>query len=144
MDCDGFAASVIERFLNPFIDHKLLDISLNSVSKFRVRCLDTILDYYKAYSALPKALVFSLSALIAFYLKVGEREYELRDSGEVLSFFSESPTVSDVLKNQSFWGRDLTEISGLEELCQKYFDMICNTGIINSVKEIVSEQAFED
>lgn len=39
----AFANSVIERFNNPFIDHKLLDISLNSVAKFKARCLCLII-----------------------------------------------------------------------------------------------------
>lgn len=139
INCDDFAVSVIERFLNPFIDHKLLDISLNSVSKFKVRVLDTILDYYNSYSALPKTLVFSLAALIAFYLKVGEREYEVRDNDAVLAFFETRPTVEEVLKNKDFWDRDLTEIEGFLPLCEKCFNSICENGITSAIKEIISE-----
>lgn len=139
INCDDFAASVIERFLNPFIDHKLLDISLNSVSKFKVRVLDTVIDYCNSYSALPETLVFSLAALIAFYLKVGNREYELRDSETVLNFFSSNHTVEEILKNKDFWGRDLTEIEGFLPLCKKDYDMICEKGITAALKEIISE-----
>ena len=35
-------AFVMERFENPFLNHKLLDISLNSVSKWRARDLPTV------------------------------------------------------------------------------------------------------
>ena len=139
LDCEDFAASVIERFKNPFIDHKLLDISLNSVSKFRVRCLDTILDYYSSFNALPETLVFSLAALFAFYLKVGNREYELRDNEDVLSFFESNPSVNDILKNTAFWGRDLTEINGLSELCSADFELIKTKGITSAIREIISE-----
>ncbi|MCD7797576.1 MAG: tagaturonate reductase [Clostridiales bacterium] len=61
-----FAESVLERFSNPFIDHKLLDISLNSVSKFKSRCLPTILDYKKIIGKLPHILCFALASLIFF------------------------------------------------------------------------------
>lgn len=54
-ELDEFANSVVERFNNPFIDHKLLDISLNSISKFEVRCLDTIFDYIKINGEYPNS-----------------------------------------------------------------------------------------
>lgn len=138
-ELDGFADSVLERFNNPFIDHRLLDISLNSVSKFKARCLDTIIDYYNANGALPRILTFSLAALIAFYLKAGDREYEVKDSKEVLDFFAKAPGVSEILSNSAFWGRDLTEINGLQEAVERGFESIRRRGIVNAVKEVVNE-----
>ncbi len=58
----AFAKSVMERFENPYLNHKLLDISLNSVSKWRARDLPTLKDSKK----FPTCLVFSLAALLAF------------------------------------------------------------------------------
>lgn len=139
INCDDFALSVIERFKNPYIDHKLLDISLNSVSKFRVRCLDTIIDYYEEYGVLPQTLVFSLAALIAFYLKTGEREYELRDNADVLEFFAASPCVFDILGKTEFWGRDLNCVGTMGADVQRYFDSIKKDGIITTVKELLGE-----
>ena len=64
----AFSNSVIERFSNPFIDHKLLDISLNSVAKFKARCLCSLLDYYYSkFGKIPSVLSFSFAALINFY-----------------------------------------------------------------------------
>ncbi|MGN0523375.1 MAG: tagaturonate reductase [Eubacterium sp.] len=142
--CDDFASSVLERFNNPFIDHKLYDISLNSVSKFKARCLDTILDYYNENNELPRVLTFSMSALIAYYLKLGDRDYELRDNAHVLEFFSTSPTVNQILSNKSLWGIDLTEINGFEKSVSRGVESIKNNGILNAVKEVVYEQAVSD
>lgn len=41
-DCEAFARAVEERFSNPYIDHRLLDIALNSVSKWRARVLPSV------------------------------------------------------------------------------------------------------
>ncbi len=88
-ELDSFANSVLERFNNPFIDHKLFDISLNSMAKFNTRCLPSILDYMKINGRAPKILSFAFAALIAFYLKVGtNREYTPNDSPEVIEFFN--------------------------------------------------------
>ena len=142
-ELDSYASAVLERFNNPFIDHKLLDISLNSVSKFKARCLDTLLDFVKINNQLPKILVFSLAALIAFYMHSGShREYEVRDSESVLSFFNAQTNenaVLNTLKNTEFWGRDLTEIDNLQNLVEKYYNEICAVGMNDAIKSVVYE-----
>lgn len=136
--CDDFANAVIERFNNPFIDHKLLDISLNSVSKFKARCLDTIVDYFNENGELPRALSFSLSALIAFYTHLSDREYTVNDSEDVLAFFSSNPSVKEILENKSFWGMDLTKIDGLLEMTENYISKIKADGLEATVREVVN------
>lgn len=116
-----FANDVIERFQNPFIRHELLSIALNSISKFRVRVLPSILEYYKRKGSLPENLVFSLAALLRFYK--GEWRGEtipLNDSPDVLEFFKDSwkhdqpdGLVQNVLANESLWGEDLAQFDGL-------------------------------
>jgi tagaturonate reductase len=119
-----FANDVIERFQNPFIKHELISIALNSISKFKVRVLPSLLGYHKKTGKLPERLVFSLAALIRFYK--GEWQGEtipLNDSTEILDFFKQtwalndqSKTIQAVLSNQSLWGADLTAIAGLEKM----------------------------
>ena len=74
-----FAKSVIERFSNPYIKHLWKSISLNSVSKFSVRVLPTILDYAEANGILPKPLVFSLACLIEYYKTNDDEKVSMAD-----------------------------------------------------------------
>ena len=62
-----FADNVIERFQNPFIKHELLSIALNSISKYKVRVLPSVLEYHKRTGKLPANLLYALAALIRFY-----------------------------------------------------------------------------
>lgn len=62
-----FAEAVIGRFDNPYVKHALLSISLNSVSKWRARCMPSLLGYVEKFGRLPRRLAFSLAALMAFY-----------------------------------------------------------------------------
>lgn len=62
-----FAEAVIGRFDNPYVKHALLSISLNSVSKWRARCMPSLLGYAEKFGRLPRWLAFSLAALMAFY-----------------------------------------------------------------------------
>jgi len=118
-----FANDVIERFQNPFIKHELLSIALNSISKFKVRVLPSVLEFKKRTGKLPLDLLYSLAALIRFYK--GEWHGDvipLNDSPEILNFFKvawQEPDLQEVvhkvLSNESFWDQDLTRIDGLAD-----------------------------
>ena len=118
-----FANDVIDRFRNPFIRHELLTISLNSVSKFRIRVLPSILRYINLKQALPGKLLFSLAALIRFYK--GEWQGEpipLNDTLDVLSFMQQAwhegnpvKAADRILSNPALWEQDLRRIPGLQD-----------------------------
>lgn len=97
-----FANDVIERFQNPFIKHYLLSIALNSVSKYQVRVLPSVLEYIKENNKEPKCLVFSLAALIAFY-----RTDAANDNPDVMEFMK-TASVDDILSKEEYWGTDLS------------------------------------
>ena len=98
----SFADDVVERFRNPFVKHYLSSIVLNSVSKFQVRVLPSILEYYKRYAELPYRLVFSLAALIDFY-----RNGEPNDNEEIMQFMK-SASVDEILSKTAYWDCDLS------------------------------------
>jgi len=68
-ELNNFAAAVLDRFSNPYVRHELSSIMLNSVSKFEVRVMPTIGDYYCRFYKIPKILTFSLAALKTYYKK---------------------------------------------------------------------------
>ncbi|WP_462397674.1 tagaturonate reductase, partial [Hungatella hathewayi] len=55
----SFAASVTERFKNPFIDHALLAISLNSTSKWKARVMPSLKGYIANTGRLPECITAS-------------------------------------------------------------------------------------
>lgn len=119
-----FADEVMERFENPFLNHKLLDISLNSVSKWRARDLPTVCDTLSAGKE-PKVLIFSLAALLAFdTIAVDEEEqyygkrlngelYPIREDRKVVETIQvkDLEDVKRVLADKSLWGTDLSALS---------------------------------
>ena len=66
-DKRDFAAAVTDRFANPFIDHELLSISLNSASKWKARVMPTVIEYHEQRGTLPSVLTFSFAAFLCFY-----------------------------------------------------------------------------
>ena len=100
-----YANNVFERFENPFIKHLCASISLNSVSKFKVRVLPSILEYIKRKNAMPETLLFSFAKLIEFY-KVGTPN----DDEKVMAFMK-NESVKDILANKAFWDEDLSYLT---------------------------------
>ena len=98
----SYAEDVFLRFNNPFIKHLCASISLNSVSKFKVRVLPSVLEYIKRYEKMPKNLVFSLAKLIEFYKKGTPTDDE-----DVIRFMKEK-SVKEILANKDFWGEDIS------------------------------------
>lgn len=145
----AFAKDVEDRFANPFIDHRLLDISLNSCAKFSARCLPTILDYFDKYNQIPAHLAFAMAAFIQFYkvkknaqggyegVREDDSTYPVKDNDEVLAFFEEAWKNEDlaavanaILSNTSFWnGKDLTSVTGLEQAVASYLQDISSMPI---------------
>ncbi|MDD3155180.1 MAG: hypothetical protein PHS41_09960, partial [Victivallaceae bacterium] len=126
-----FADSIVERFQNPFAHHRLLSIALNSVSKWRVRVLPSLLDFTQMKGELPACLAFSLAALLAFY----RGKYPADDSPEVLSFFKEAQAqstgdfVRSALGKVDFWAMDLNTVPGLTDFVTKKLALIESKGI---------------
>ncbi len=132
-DCDAFAAAVTDRFNNPFVDHQLMSISLNSTSKWKARNMPSFLEYIEKFGKLPQALTMSLAAYIAFYssniqrreadglicVRPAGNEYKVQDNAWVLDFYFENKDLDDaalvkaVLSNEKMWDQDLTKIEGL-------------------------------
>lgn len=97
-----YAEGVIERFANPYIKHYLSSIALNSVSKFKVRVLPSILEYIKRYNKMPETLLFSFAKLIDFY------KTDMTNDDEKVVAFMKNNGVEAILKNTELWGEDLS------------------------------------
>ena len=100
----SYANSVVERFSNPYIKHYLSAIALNSVSKFKVRVLPSILEYIKRYNKMPETLLFAFAKLIEFY-----KTDMPKDDADVVEFMRTHNTA-EILANAAYWGEDLTRL----------------------------------
>ncbi len=152
-DLLDFAEAVLARFNNPYVKHAHLSIALNSVSKWRARCMPSFLDYIKNEGKLPVHLTFSLAALMSFYTGselrenalIGHRngeEYKILDDASVLEFFAANSSKSPaefthaVLSNTDFWGTDLSKLEGVEAAVTEYIAQIRENGMRAAMEKI--------
>ncbi|UWY27526.1 tagaturonate reductase [Flavobacterium sp. TR2] len=133
----AYSEEVMDRFKNPFIKHALADIALNSVSKFKVRVLPSLLGYYNANKKLPVNLTFSLASLIRFYKGTWNgQSLPVKDGEDITAFFNGLWKSDDyekiarlTLQNKGFWDQDLTEIPGLTRAITIALEEIDSNGI---------------
>ncbi len=100
-----YAESVITRFGNPYIKHYLSSIALNSVSKFKVRVLPSILEYIRRFGKEPKTLIFSFAKLIEFY------KTDMTNDDPEVTEFMRTHTPCEILANEKLWGEDLSHLA---------------------------------
>jgi tagaturonate reductase len=136
----AFASHVIERFSNPFNEHRLDSIGLNSVSKYSVRILPMVKRNVDRRGSLPKRLVLALAALLYTYGGFAQGKVDVDDSPEVMDMLSslahKDSYVHDALACVQLWGEDLTRIDGLEALVAQDFNAIGSKGIASLVRDL--------
>lgn len=159
----NFARSVLERFANPYIKHRLLDIALNSTSKYITRCWPVVKAYYHRFGQLPPRLTFAMAGLLALYrgreirdgYLVGRREkgdYQLRDDQNTLQLFwqawqetdSDNPgqvaeTVRRLLDEPGIWGTALAEIPEFPSAVAGYLKAILSRGPLSALRELLEK-----
>ena len=154
-DLLAFASAVSERFANPFIDHQLLSISLNSTSKWKARCMPSLLEYVKRNGGkLPACLTFSFAAYLTFYRAGKEKGdaclkgnrngdvFEIKDDQWALDFFYDhkdddnASLAHAVIGNEQMWGSELKDLPGFEQAVVEYLDLIDKVGIYEAMKQV--------
>ena len=153
-DLEDFASAVQDRFNNPFINHELMSISLNSTSKWRARNMPSFLEYVEKNGKLPTCLTMSFAAYIAFYSndvqeltdkglvckRAKGNEYTVSDDRWVLEFYNAHKNdsipalVHAVMTNEQMWGQDLTKVPGFEEATVKNLTNIRENGALAAYK----------
>ncbi|MDO3410790.1 tagaturonate reductase [Saccharibacillus sp. CPCC 101409] len=147
----SFSEDVLERFANPYVQHYLTSISLNSMSKFKTRDLPTLLEYAQRRGELPPRLTFALAALIRFYRgDRGEERIPLSDDAFVLERFEQlwgacggsdeelRALTASVLGFTEVWEMDLNAVSGLTEAVSDALIRIERLGMREAVRSLIA------
>ena len=156
-DLENFAAAVQDRFNNPFVEHELMSISLNSTSKWRARNMPSFLEYIEKTGKLPPCLTASFAAYVAFFSNdiqelndkglVCKRPkgntYVCSDDRWVLEFYydhrNDSPAdlMHAVMTDERMWGQDLTKVAGFEQAAVACLEKIRAQGTLQVMKDLL-------
>jgi tagaturonate reductase len=145
-----FAGDVLERFNNPYVDHQVTSIMLNSFPKFQTRDLPGLKTYLERKGELPKGLVLGLAAIITYY-KGGKRadgvDIVPNDAQEIMDLLKNLWATGDTRKvaegvlgaKDLIWTEhgDLNQIPGLTDMVTNFLNSIQEKGMLETVKSIL-------
>jgi tagaturonate reductase len=145
-----FAEDVLERFNNPYVDHQVTSIMLNSFPKFQTRDLPGLKTYLERKGELPKGLVLGLAAIITYY-KGGKREDGTEivpnDDPKIMQLLTDLWATGDTRKvaegvlgaKDLIWTEhgDLNQIPGLTDMVTDFLNSIQQKGMLETVKSIL-------
>ena len=146
-----FASDVLERFNNPYVDHQVTSIMLNSFPKFETRDLPGLKTYLERKGQLPKGLVLGLAAIITYY-KGGTRAdgvpIQPNDAQEIMDLLAQLWATGDTRKvaegvlgaTDIIWKeskQNLNEIPGLTDMVEGFLNDIQSKGMVETVKSIL-------
>ena len=146
-----FASDVLERFNNPYVDHQVTSIMLNSFPKFETRDLPGLKTYLERKGQLPKGLVLGLAAIITYY-KGGTRAdgapIQPNDAQEIMDLLAQLWATGDIRKvaegvlgaTDIIWKeskQNLNEIPGLTDMVEGFLNDIQSKGMVETVKSIL-------
>ena len=139
-----FAEDVLERFNNPFVDHAVTSIMLNSFPKYETRDLPGLKTYLERKGELPKGLVLGLAAIITYYkggVRADGAEIVPNDAPEIMNLLKydfncqyDEKDTEGVLAAEFIWGEDLNKIPGLAAAVKADLDSIQEKGMLETVK----------
>jgi tagaturonate reductase len=124
-----FAQSVVDRFKNPFIEHKWASIAVEYTSKLKSRCVPLIMQqhdcakmaecfaYYLQYA---KQLQFLDNN--NYQMMVNQTVYTIQDSAMhyVKALLFANNNVQQILSNVDIWGVDLTSNKQFAKAVENY------------------------
>ena len=141
----NFSAEILERFTNPYINHQLRSIALNSLSKWETRNYPTLKDNWKKLNKLADLSVFTFAALLALYAP--DSPFTPEDKPEHVKIIKENwndedikSTVTTVLESDIFSENFGKEIPGFVDKATEYLTSIRKNGIRKALTNVLESQ----
>ncbi|QHT65504.1 tagaturonate reductase [Rhodocytophaga rosea] len=123
-----FGLQVLDRFRNPYIEHKWISITLQYSFKMKTRNVASILNYYRVHNRVPEYVSLGFAAYLLFmkavreerkefYGEINGENYLISDDKaayyyEKWNTLSVEELVADVLQNEALWGENLSNLPG--------------------------------
>lgn len=154
-EASKFASDVLDRFRNPFLNHKWLSISMQYSSKMNMRNLPVLLKYYERFNTYPDYMALGFAAFLLFMKSefqngnysgdVSGAAYSIQD--DQAAYFNsiwKEPGVEDiamkVLTNESLWGRSLASLPGFAEAVIRHLQSLVKSGAKQTIRSLLTDK----
>lgn len=151
-DARTFGTKVLERFNNPYIQHRWINIAFQYSSKMKMRCIPVLLNHYQQEEKVPELFDLGFAAYLYFMKAVkqqdgkyygelnGEAYLILDDQAETYykrwKSLSVEELVGEVLRDKSFWGAELYTLPGFQEAVTDKLNALIHLGVLKTIDAV--------
>jgi tagaturonate reductase len=153
-----FGKLVLDRFRNPYIEHRWMNINQNYSAKILSRVMPTFLQFHKLFDTLPGHMTFGFAAYIYFmkavkkdgnlyYGILNEKHYLIQDQRAAYFYQKwQMPVLRDmvrsILKDSTLWGKDLSKFGVIEDNIVYYLESVKTKGALLSLTEFLDRVEY--
>ncbi|WP_345235119.1 tagaturonate reductase [Hymenobacter saemangeumensis] len=151
-----FGMQVLDRFRNPYLEHRWLAISMQATMKMQMRTMPTLQHYYKQHNAVPHYFALGFAAYLLFMRGtvqadgsvLGEangQPYKIQDDraayfADLWARLSPQELITMVLHNSGLWGFDLLRLPGFAERVGGYLQQLMAEGAADTLAAFFSRK----
>jgi len=121
-EATAFGKAVLDRFSNPFLEHKWVSISAQFTLKMKIRCLPLVIATQEKTGLLPLKMLIGFSAYLV--------QMNLVNSDGLAT------SLSNVLSDTETWEQDLKAIPGFLDKVLEMTASIQTKGILNTIHQL--------
>ena len=134
-----FGMQVLDRFRNPYLEHRWLAIAMQGTAKMQMRNVPTLLHYYQQHQAVPHYVALGFAAYLLFMRNVGGQgeangqPYRIQDDratyfADLWAHLTPAELVPAALHNAALWGHDLSRLPGFAASVTHYLQQLLGEG----------------
>jgi tagaturonate reductase len=157
-DAARFAAKVLDRYRNPFIEHAWTAICTQYSSKMYMRNVALIQEYAQRFDNVAPLMSLGMAAHILYmrgqekedgkyYGTVGEKSYLIND--ENAPWYSKnweakdtSAVVASILGNEDIWKTNLNAIKGFADEVSHWLNLLLEKGTMDVLKQVNKQKTI--
>jgi tagaturonate reductase len=129
-----FSAAVIERFCNPFLEHKWESIALQYTSKMKLRNIPILLSHYKKTSDVPRYMALGFAAYILFAARTGVTDDSSAPIVRIWQEIGIERLAEKVFGLAELWSADLNALPGFTSAVQQNLEMMEEQGALKTLR----------
>lgn len=140
-----FAAEILERFINPYINHQLRSIALNSLSKWETRNFPTVKDNWNKLHKPAPLSAFTFAALLNLYAP--DSKLTPDDNPQHINIIKENwddsdlkGTVKKILDSNIFTENFEKEVPGFADAVAADLESIRKDGIKTALSKVLNQK----
>ena len=146
----SFGKKVMDRFRNPYLDHKWLSIAAQYSAKMKMRNIPLLIKHYLKTSRPPEYMALGFAAFLLFMKcrQNGQQEYEVKQMQPIIpsrmimpAFFAGKwaedngeRVVESVLSDKDFWGTDLSQLNGFADAVKLNLRSLIKNGALTTLR----------